>query len=233
MLNTLVCALGGGYVNFGVFALYNDAALQNALDVSLQLCLQIPLDDVLTYVKLCRAYFGCVEIFFRNHLEVLSGLESHVFLQLVKATLEGLQSSDSTVISACTNTIDHLATYVFLNQNRDKPTLHRVQGHINSDKDLITNLLSTLFNSLLFNSSGNQWALTRPIFSIILIAEGAFGDYQNQLLATQSLENQIKLVAEFTKLTEGMQRTVEVTARDRFTQRLTVFLMNVRNFMNV
>ena len=233
MLNTAICALGGGYVNFGVFALYNDAALQNVLDVSLQLCLQIPLDDVLTYVKLCRAYFGTIEMFFRNHLDVLSGLESNVFLQLVEANLEGLQSSDGAVISACTDTIDHVATYIFLNQNRDKPTLRRVQSHITSDPALLGKLLTTLCNSLLFNTASNQWALTRPIFTLILIAETAFADYQNQLIATQSPENQVKLAAEFARLTEGMQRTVEVTARDRFTQRLTVFRMNVRGFMNV
>ncbi len=93
MLNTLANALSGNYVNFGVFNLYGDKALQNALDVSLQMCLQIPLADVMAYVKLSRAYFAFVEILFRNHLDMLSGLDSAVFLQLVKTNQEGLQSS--------------------------------------------------------------------------------------------------------------------------------------------
>lgn len=93
MLNTLTNALSGNYVNFGVFALYNDPALQAALDVSLQMCLQIPVADVIAYVKLSRAYFAFVEVLFRNHLDVLSGLDSPVFIQLVKSNLEGLQSS--------------------------------------------------------------------------------------------------------------------------------------------
>ena len=93
MLNTLTCALSGNYVNFGVFNLYNDKALQNALDVSLQVCLQIPLADVLAYVKLSKAYYAFLEILFRNHLDVLSGLDSSVFIQLVKTNHEGLQSS--------------------------------------------------------------------------------------------------------------------------------------------
>lgn len=93
LLNTLTNALSGNYVNFGIFALYNDPALQNALDISLQICLQIPLSDVLTYIKLSRAYFGYLEILFRNHLDVLSGLDSPIFLQLIKTCQEGLQSS--------------------------------------------------------------------------------------------------------------------------------------------
>ena len=93
MLNTLTAALCGNYVNFGVFALYHDQALQNALDVSLQMCLQIPQLDVLTYLKLSKAFYGFIEVLFRNHLPVLAGLDSVVFNQLIKLTHEGLQSS--------------------------------------------------------------------------------------------------------------------------------------------
>lgn len=93
MLNTLTNALSGNYVNFGVFALYNDPCLQNALDVSLQMCLQIPQADVLTYLKLSKAFYAFLEVLFRNHLNVLAGLDSVVFNQLIKLTHEGLQSS--------------------------------------------------------------------------------------------------------------------------------------------
>lgn len=93
MLNTLTNGLSGNYVNFGVFALYNDNALQNALDVSLQMCLQIPQNDVLTYLKLSKSFYAFFEILFRNHLNVIAGLDSVVFNQLVKLTHEGLQSS--------------------------------------------------------------------------------------------------------------------------------------------
>ena len=93
MLGTLTAALSGNYVNFGVFSLYNDKALQNSLDVSLQMCLQIPQGDVLAYVKLSKAFYGFLEVLFRNHLTVLAGLESIVFNQLIKLIHEGLQSS--------------------------------------------------------------------------------------------------------------------------------------------
>ena len=98
MLNTLTNALSGNYVNFGVFSLYNDQALENALDVSLRLCLNIPLNDVLAYVKLSRAYFAYIEILFRNHLDVLSGLGSSIFIQLLKTNQEGLQSSGRLIV---------------------------------------------------------------------------------------------------------------------------------------
>jgi len=93
ILQVLTCALSGGYVNFGVFALYDDKALQNAMDISLQLCLTIPAEDVMTYMKLSRSYFAYLEVLFNHHLDVMCGLDSPVFMRLVKTVHEGLQSS--------------------------------------------------------------------------------------------------------------------------------------------
>lgn len=42
-------ALAGNYVNFGVFELYGDRALVDALDVALRLALAVPLADIMAY----------------------------------------------------------------------------------------------------------------------------------------------------------------------------------------
>lgn len=68
-------ALSGNYVNFGVFELYGDRALSDALDAALKMMLSISLSDILAYRKvfiqnislpyivimLCiiRCYFDC------------------------------------------------------------------------------------------------------------------------------------------------------------------------------
>jgi exportin-7 len=44
-------ALCGNYVNFGVFALYGDMALSNALGIALKLALSFPLEDMLVCGK--------------------------------------------------------------------------------------------------------------------------------------------------------------------------------------
>jgi exportin-7 len=46
-MQILTRALTGNYVNFGVFALYGDPALSNALQVVLQLSLAIPFKDLI------------------------------------------------------------------------------------------------------------------------------------------------------------------------------------------
>ena len=49
-----MAALGGNYVNFGVFELYGDRALADALDIALKMTLSIPLNDILAYRKVWR-----------------------------------------------------------------------------------------------------------------------------------------------------------------------------------
>ena len=172
-----------------------------------------------------------MEILFRNHLDVLSGLDSSVFIQLVKTNHEGLQSSDVTVCSLCASAVDQLATYMFRNQTKDKPTVKLIRSHIASEPDVLHTLMSTLFNTLLLTSHANQWAVTRPILSLMLASEPSFVAYQTELIATQTPENQEKLKEEFSKLTADIQRSVETANRDRFTQKLTLFRLSVRQFL--
>ena len=234
MLNTLTCALSGNYVNFGVFALYNDPALQDALDVSLQIITIIPLEHVMSYPKLGKAFYGCLEVFFRNHLDVLSKLESETFLKLVMANHDGLQNSDSTIVSQCASSIDHLATYIFLNIARPKETVKRIWTHMQSDSDCLFHLMNTLFTSLMFSGgSSNHWPLTRPLLSLILISHDAYSAYKVHLASSQTPENQVKLEAEFARLTENLGESLEASNRDKFTQRVTIFRANVRAFMNL
>lgn len=120
---------------------------------------------------------------------------------------------------------------MFLNHNRDKPTVQMIRKHVQSEPDIFHQLMSTLFNSLLFGSQANHWAITRPMLSLLLASEASFTDYQNQLLSSQPPENQEKLREEFVKLTSDVQRSVETNNRDRFTQKLTMFRLNVRQFL--
>ena len=50
-------ALAGNYVNFGVFELYGDRALSDALDAALKMTLSIPLSDILAYRKVCKLFY--------------------------------------------------------------------------------------------------------------------------------------------------------------------------------
>ncbi len=50
-MTILARALGGNYVNFGVFELYGDRALADVLEVALKMSLSIPLNDIMSFRK--------------------------------------------------------------------------------------------------------------------------------------------------------------------------------------
>lgn len=58
MLLPFNTALAGNYVNFGVFELYGDRALADALDIALKLALSIPLADILAFRKVHEPSFS-------------------------------------------------------------------------------------------------------------------------------------------------------------------------------
>lgn len=122
-LNVLNSALGGNYVCFGVFDLYNDRALDSALDVALRMALTVPLDDINAYPKLSKSYYSFIEILFRNHRKTAFALDTNVFMQIMATVHDGLQSSDPTIGAYCANTIDHMASFYFSNQGKDKPEM--------------------------------------------------------------------------------------------------------------
>lgn len=77
--------------------------------------------------------------------------------------------------SQCAATIDHLATYHFKNAAKETPAMLVLKGHLSREPALLSGLMETLFNILLFesmsNNTANQWAVTRPILSLLLADE--------------------------------------------------------------
>ena len=140
-----------------------------------------------------------------------------------------------TVCSFCATAIDDLATYLFLNAvpKESKPVPVIIRKHLASESTLLPSLMATLMNQLLFASHANHWAVTRPILSLMLSQENIFVEYETNLLSTQTNENRIKLAEEFKKLSTDVQRSVEILNRDRFTQKLTLFRLAVRQFLTL
>lgn len=232
-LSVLNSALGGNYVCFGVFELYQDRALENALDVALRMALSIPIDDISAYPKLSKAYYSFIEILFRSHRRNAFALDTNVFMQIMTTVHDGLQSSDATISAFCANTIDHLASYYFTNQGKDKVEMQHLNKHLAAQPNLFSSLTGTLFNLLLYGPPQNHWAVMRPMLSLMLASETSFTQYKEHLLRTQSPENQAKLEEALNQLLADVNRSLDNANRDRFTQKLTAFRVTARSFLTL
>ncbi|KAL8529319.1 hypothetical protein ACS0TY_006656 [Phlomoides rotata] len=174
-LTILARALAGNYVNFGVFELYGDRALADALDIALKMTLSIPLADILAYRKLTRAYFAFVDVLFSSHLLFTLSLDTRTFMHIVGSLESGLKGLDSGISSQCASAIDNLAAFYFnhitMGEAPTSPAAVNLARHIAECPALLPEILKTLFEIVLFEDCNNQWSLSRPMLSLILINE--------------------------------------------------------------
>ncbi|XP_051118324.1 uncharacterized protein LOC127242236 isoform X2 [Andrographis paniculata] len=231
-LNILARALSGNYVNFGVFELYGDRALADALDIALKMTLSIPLADILAYRKLTRAYFSFLEVLFNSHLNFVLSLDTRTFMHIVGSLESGLKGLDGGISSQCAAAVDNLAAFYFNNitsgEVRTSPAAANLARHIAECPALLPEILKTLFEIVLFEDCGNQWSLSRPMLSLILINEQMFTDLKAQILASQPADQHQRLATCFEKLMADITRSLDSKNRDKFTQNLTVFRHDFR-----
>jgi exportin-7 len=94
-LGILRAVLAGRYVAFGVFRIYNDPVLDDAMHVILRIIASIPLPDLMAYTKLCKSYFAFIDVLFSDYLSTVPDLDSGVYLMIMQSLDEGLRSSST------------------------------------------------------------------------------------------------------------------------------------------
>ncbi|KAJ4956852.1 hypothetical protein NE237_013635 [Protea cynaroides] len=227
-LTILSRALAGNFCNFGVFELYGDRALADVLDIALKMILSIPLADILAFRKLSRAYFAFLEVLFNNHITFILRLDTSTFMHIVLSLESGLKGLDSNISSQCASAVDSLASFYFNNitvgEAPTSPAAVSLAQHVAECSSLFPEqILRTLFEIVLFEDCSNQWSLSRPMLSLILISEQIFTDLKAKITASQPVNQQQRLSLCFDKLMADMTRSLDSKNRDKFTQNLTIF----------
>ncbi|CAG8462154.1 14273_t:CDS:10 [Cetraspora pellucida] len=197
--NILTKSFAGRYVNFGVFALYGDTALEVALKTSFEMMLSVPLEDILAYPKFSKALFDWLDTFTIEYMMTLPSMDSDVFLYIMRALAEAPCSS------AC-NAIDHICTFVVQQSAMQKPKQHWLLVYLNEFPTVLPTLFIANFNVVLFEDRQNQWSLSRPLLCLILLNQDA-----------------IKT------LMEDVDFNLTTKNRDRLTQNLNTFKRELTN----
>uniref|UniRef100_A0A8C2G198 Exportin 7 n=1 Tax=Cyprinus carpio TaxID=7962 RepID=A0A8C2G198_CYPCA len=235
----LKAVLSGNYVNFGVFRLYGDDALDNALQTFIKLLLSIPHSDLLDYPKLSQSYYSLLEVLTQDHMNFIASLEPHVVMYILSSISEGLTALDTMVCTGCCSSLDHIVTYLFKQLSRSTKKraapmaqesdrfLHIMQQH----PEMIQQMLSTVLNIIIFEDCRNQWSMSRPLLGLILLNEKYFADLRNSIVNSQPPEKQQAMHLCFENLMEGIERNLLTKNRDRFTQNLSVFRREVNDSM--
>ncbi|XP_044593823.1 exportin-7 isoform X2 [Cotesia glomerata] len=243
----LKAALCGSYVNFGVFRLYGDEALDNALNTFVKLLLSIPQSDLLDYPKLSATYYVLLECLAQDHMAFLSTLEPRVFLYILSSISEGLTAlavnliSDTMVCTGCCATLDHIVTYLFkqLSQKAGvypgKKNAAVTAGSelflqvLKQHPEILQQILSTVLNVIMFEDCRNQWSMSRPLLGLILLNEEYFGQLRENIIRSQPVDKQTAMAQWFENLMDGIEPNLLTKNRDRFTQNLSMFRRDIND----
>lgn len=221
-------ALGGNYVNFGVFALYGDPALSDAMSICFRLLSVIPVDELLAYPKVAKSYFGFIEIMCTNHPKDIVELEHPMFVRIIQSLQEGLQSPEVWMSSQSASAIDHLSAFRFKQTLKDSDHGRMMQRHVEQTPDIFPTCLNIIFGMIVHVDCTNQWSLSRPLLSLVLTNEEAFMQVKGRMIQEQTPERQTAVTLAFEKLMKDIQPNLESKNRDRFTQQATHFRMELR-----
>ncbi|KAL3864345.1 hypothetical protein ACJMK2_006036 [Sinanodonta woodiana] len=231
----LKAALCGNYVNFGVFQLYGDDALDSALGMFVKLLLSISQSDLLDYPKLSQNYYGLLECLAQDHMNFISNLEPQVFLYILSTISEGLTALDTMVCTGCCSTLDSIITYLF-----KRLTTKKKKPNVSSDSEaflrilelhpeILQQMLQTVLNIIMFEDCRNQWSMSRPLLGLILLNEEYFNKLRESIISSQSSDKQQTMVQCFESLMDGIERSLQTKNRDRFTQNLSLFRRDVND----
>ncbi|XP_017780137.1 PREDICTED: exportin-7 isoform X3 [Nicrophorus vespilloides] len=233
----LKAALCGSYVNFGVFRLYGDEALDNALNIFVKLLLSIPQSDLLDYPKLSQTYYVLLEYLAQDHMAFLSTLEPHVFLYILSSISEGLTALDTMVCTGCCATLDHIVTYLFKQLTQKAfpgkkpvvPISDMFLKVLEVHPEILQQILSTVLNVIMFEDCRNQWSMSRPLLGLILLNADYFNQMRENIIRSQPPDKQAAMAQWFENLMEGIERNLLTKNRDRFTQNLSTFRRDIND----
>ncbi|KAK7393039.1 hypothetical protein VNO78_21490 [Psophocarpus tetragonolobus] len=219
----LTRAISGSFVNFGIFELYGDRALVDALDISVKMILSIPLADKFSFRKVTAAYFAFLETLFSTHLSFILSLDKNAFMLVVGSLEAGLKDLSEKISSQCAYAIDSLATFYFTHITVGESVTFPAAELISDCAELFSRILRTLFEVVIFEDCGNQWTLSRAILSMILISEEMFTNVKAQIMASYPPDQHQRLSLCFDKLMTDVTLSLDSKNRDKFSQNLKKF----------
>eukprot|EP01119_Soliformovum_irregulare_P014862 TRINITY_DN4101_c0_g1_i2.p1 TRINITY_DN4101_c0_g1~~TRINITY_DN4101_c0_g1_i2.p1 ORF type:complete len:1062 (+),score=299.67 TRINITY_DN4101_c0_g1_i2:98-3283(+) len=236
VMTMLVRSLVGTYVNFGVFALYGDSALVDALDVTLKLAFSIPLKDMLEYPKVTKAYYALIETVTTRQINVIMKMEAPIFRHMLLTLTEGFNHVVVDFVTRCCTAVDRIVVSSLTpptkrDRDRNPVAFQILTRNIGENSEILSNMLFIMINKVLYENCHNHWALSRPMFSLIVLNPQSYELIKNQIIGKQPADHQAQLAEDFASLMRDVGSTIDTNNREKFSQNLVPFIDKVRKYI--
>ncbi|KAI8088148.1 armadillo-type protein [Thamnidium elegans] len=242
--NMLARCLGGKYINFGVFWLYQDKAVSEAYQMMFQLMLNIPMDDMMNFPKLTRSFFTMLDEFASEQMMVDPNMPAEGFLYIMEACEQGVESSDNWIRTHACSTINNICTFIIGEKERaelrhnteiiEKKRTSVVRAtwllnYLNQFPQALPKLLTAIFGLILFDDNNDQWQLSRPLYTLVLLERDFAAKYTNQVILQQLPERRELVTKALSNLMEGSGWTLSTKDREKFSQQVASLKRDLNN----
>ncbi|KAI8387553.1 hypothetical protein BD560DRAFT_119415 [Blakeslea trispora] len=206
-----------------------------------QIMLNIPLDDLMNFPKLSKAFFDMIDEFSAEQMMLDADMPPEAFLYIMEACELGAESTDSWVRTHACSAIYNICS--FLIQQTQKAEIRRdakgqkskpIQGlwflnYFEQFPQILPKLLSTLFGMILFDDNSDQWQLSRPLYTLVLLQRDFASKYTNQVILQQLPERREYVTKALGNLMEGSTWTLSSKDRERFSQQIASLKRELNN----
>ncbi|CEI97743.1 hypothetical protein RMCBS344292_11870 [Rhizopus microsporus] len=223
--------LGGKYINFGVFWLYQDKAISDAFSMMFQMILNIPLNDMMNFPKLTRAFFLMMDEFSNEQMMIDPNLPAEAFLYILEACEIGIESSDPYIRTHACTTLNNILTFVVQERERAQPKEKEMKkrrpshtlvlNYFNQFPQVLPRMLTSVFGMILFDDNNDQWQLSRPLYTLVLLERDFASKYTNQVIMQQLPERREYVTKLLSNLMEGSGWTLGTKDREKFSQQIS------------
>jgi len=226
-------ALSAQYVNFGMFEIYQDPALTQAIMVVINLVRKFRYEVLMSYRKISLAWWKLLELLFRQHFEILAS-DDVLFDYLFKSLYEGTQHQLPVQSSPVLHGVDHIFMWVHTNSQKKNPPplLNKMKTYMSQEqnKRYVLKLFISLLNIHLFGNETTTWSICRPLYSIVLVFPEVWQAYLQQMLKHQSQETHQIITEKFNSCLADLDMRV-ADNRDHFIKNLITFKNEVKQYL--
>eukprot|EP00921_Rhytidocystis_pertsovi_P005288 GHVQ01009146.1.p1 GENE.GHVQ01009146.1~~GHVQ01009146.1.p1 ORF type:complete len:1098 (-),score=127.73 GHVQ01009146.1:615-3908(-) len=223
-------ALSGNYVIFGVFEFYQDGALDNALQLGLQMCLAIPDADLQAYLKSLKPYYTYIDLVTRNFMPQVLKIQSSSLASLIRSLEEGLCSFESGVCMQCCSAIDNVVSFFYHNQSGPDDDARSICNFLATESQCLKRIFQLMFQLVLTGEFSSTWSMSRPLLGLILLLPDEFSIIKTQIGQQHSdKDKQNRLDKHFEDLMSNVEQNLSAKNKDLFTRNLYHFASVIRN----
>ena len=177
--------------------------------------------------------FVFLEILFAEHIETVCAIDSQAFITIMDSVCNGVSSFSSEVVIACSRILTRVASYLYLNQYKNTPTIANIKRIIVAQPNFWSVVLTSVLNAFVFGAASTLWELSKPIYAVCLVDQQAFRQYIKAVSENQDSIVQMQLMEDSNNLMSSLDYAMSKQSMDKFSKMAVAWRRQYLSYMKL